>query len=621
MRSAGFVERLGIIIFVIAAGAGCSGGGATARTCQADDGCGAAARCVAGACVANAPPIAVIAAPAGPQAFALVELDGGGSADPDAPRDAVASHAWTIAAVDAPCAAPAVAGTGPLARVRFGCAGRYAIELVVRDQLGAESAPARLELDVAPYAGTPPVAAGPDVALGHLCQGEPLRCAPDGPVALSATLSAAAAQGPVRWQWTVEPPAGRPLGADRRATFTPGPDDIAPAVSIETDGTAISGDWVFRVEASDDAGVLGAAATRVSVGNRPPAVAATPPPEAPHAYDASGPRLVAEGRIPISVTDPDGDPLEPRTVTWHHAGDGDAGVFEGEDLGAALTFRVAIPYASPADAPYLAGGAGLERTIVVTVADANGAPARAELPVTVGNRPPSVVSAPSSGLGILHAFDPIARRYRATQELWRVVDPDGDPISPTGGTGDAACDRLTLLSDGAAIIECSGAYQTPSDLAAFVGLHTIAPSVADPWTATALPAAQLSIGNGLPTATSSTVTQVVTCDRPPDDALCCRWSGSVCVQYPLVIPARTYAVTPKVSDPDGDPVQVAFSAGVTPMSVRCEGGACEQATAVAPEVATCTATQATSTQTFSVTDGADSPTTPSATFSYVRSCQ
>ncbi|ACG75547.1 conserved hypothetical protein [Anaeromyxobacter sp. K] len=621
MRSAGFVERLGIIIFVIAAGAGCSGGGATPRACQADDGCGAAARCVAGACVGNAPPVAAIAPAGAPEAFALVELDGGGSADPDAPRDAIVSHAWTISAVDAPCAPPVVAGTGSLARVRFGCAGRYAVELVVRDQLGAESAPARLELDVAPYAGTPPVTAGPDVALGHLCQGEPLRCAPDGPVALTATLSAAAAQGPVRWRWTVEPPAGRALGADRRVTFSPGSDAAAAGAAIETDGGAISGDWVFRVEASDDAGVLGTAATRVSVGNRAPAIAATPPPEAPHTYEPAGPRLVAAGRIPISMTDPDGDPLEPRTVTWHHAGDGDAGAFEGDDLGDALTFRVAVPYASPADAAYLTGGAGLERTIVVTVADANGELARAELPVTVGNRPPAVTSAPSSGVGIDHAFDAVARRYRATQEVWRVVDPDGDPIWPTGGTGDAACDRLTLLSDGATIIECSGAYQDPYDLAAFIGTRTLSPSVADPWTPTALPPVQLSIGTRPPTATSSTVTQLVTCSRPPDDTFCCRWSGSICVQYPLVIPARTYTVTPQVSDADGDPVEVVFSAGVTPTHVVCEGGVCERATAIAPEVATCTGTQETVTQEFSVTDGAAWPTTPNATFTFVRSCQ
>jgi hypothetical protein len=525
-----------------------------------------------------------------------------------------------VAAVDAPCAPPAVAGTGPLAPVRFGCAGRYTVELVVRDQLGAESAPARLAVDVAPYAGTPPVTAGPDVAVGHLCQGEPLRCAPDGTLALSATLAAASAQGPVRWRWWVEPPAGRELAADRRVTFTPGPDATAPAVAIETDGTAISGDWVFRVEASDDAGVLGAAATRVSVGNRPPAITAAAPPEAPHAYEAAGPRLVAGDRIPISVADPDGDPLEPRTVAWHHAGDGDAAVFEGEDLGDALTFRVAVPYGSPADAGFLAGGPGLERTIVVTVADANGEVARAELPVTVGNRAPSVVWGPPVPATAAHAFDAIAGRYRATQELWRVVDPDGDPIWPSGGTGDAVCDRLTLLSDGAAIVECSGPYQTPYDLGAFLGVRAVAPSVADPWTATALDPAQLSIDNRAPVATSSTVTQVVTCDRPPDDAMCCRWSGSACVQYPLVIPERTYTVVPKVSDPDGDPVEVVFSAAVTPTHVVCAGGACEVARAVAPAESTCTATQSTSTQTFTATDGSGA-TSATATFTYVRTCQ
>lgn len=619
MRSAVGVGRLVVFTLVLAAGPACSGGGAGPQACQADAGCAAAARCVDGACVANAPPIAEIAAPAALQAFALAELDGSGSRDPDAPRDGVTSHAWTLTAVDAACDPPVVAGAGSLARVRFGCAGRYAVELVVRDQLGAESAPARLELDVAPYAGTPPVTAGADLALGHLCQGEPLRCAPDGAVALSAAASAAGVEGALRLRWTVEPPAGRALGADRRVTFDPGPDAASPTVSIETDGTAISGDWLFRVEASDDLGVLGTAVTRVSVTNRAPALAAEPPPEAPHAFDAAGKRLTAGGSIAIAVTDPDGDPLEPRTVAWHHAGDGE-GTFDGEDLGSALTFRVAVPYASPADAAFLLGAAGLERTVVVTVADANGAQARAELPVTVGNRPPVVLTAPAQLTAIQHEFDAIGRRYRATQELYRVADPDGDPIWPSGGTGDPACAQVTLLSDGAAIVECSAPYQRPADLRAFVGIRTLTPSIADPWAVTALPAAELSVGDRPPVVADSAAAQSLACSRPPDDAFCCRWSGDVCTQYPLVIPERTYTVVPAVSDPDGDPVDVVFSVGVTPISVICEGGTCEPASAFAESVSTCTTIQSTSRQTFTATDGFAAAGT-SGTFSYVRTCQ
>lgn len=619
MRSAVVVERLLLFTLVLASGPACSGGGAGPTACAADAGCAAAARCVEGACVANAPPVAEIAAPGALQAFALVELDGTASRDPDAPRDAVTSHAWTLTATDAACAPPVVAGTGPLARLRFGCAGRYAVELVVRDALGAESAPARLELEVAPYAGTPPLTTGADLALGHLCQGDPLRCAPDGAVALSAAASAAGVEGTVRYRWTVEPPAGRALGADRRVTFDPGPDAASPAVSIETDGAAISGDWLFRVEASDDLGVIGAGVTRVSVTNRAPVIAAEPPPEAPHAFDAAGMRLTAGGSIAIAVTDPDGDPLAPRTVAWHHAGDGE-GTFDGEDLGTALTYRVAVPYASPADGAFLLGAAGLARTVVVTVADANGEPARAELPVTVGNRPPVVLSAPAQLTAIHHEFDAIGRRYRATQELYRVADPDGDPIWPTGGTGDPACAQVTLLSDGAAIVECSIPYQRPTDLRAFVGTRTLAPSIADPWAVTVLPSAELSIGDRPPVVADSGTAQSLACSRPPDDAFCCRWSGDVCLQYPLVIPGRTYTVVPAVSDADGDPVEVVFSADVTPISVICEGGTCEPATAFADGVSTCTTTQSTSRQTFTATDGF-AAASASGTFSYVRTCQ
>ena len=79
--------------------------------CGADADCPSASRCVESACVANAAPLAAISAPAAPEAHALVDLDGSGSSDPDA-GDGAVTFAWTVSAVDAPCAPPVVAGTG-----------------------------------------------------------------------------------------------------------------------------------------------------------------------------------------------------------------------------------------------------------------------------------------------------------------------------------------------------------------------------------------------------------------------------------------------------------------------------------------------------------------------------
>ena len=60
----------------------------------------------------------------------------------------------------------------------------------MRDAMGVASAPAIASADVAPRPGGALVAAGEDVSVAHVCDGDPLRCRPaegDGTVALSAT--------------------------------------------------------------------------------------------------------------------------------------------------------------------------------------------------------------------------------------------------------------------------------------------------------------------------------------------------------------------------------------------------------------------------------------------------
>ena len=147
--------------------AACSGGaGRAPLDCDTDADCPTASRCIRSACVANAAPLAAISAPAAAEAYALVTLDGSGSSDPDDGDGAVA-FAWTVSAIDAPCEPPVVAGTGPLARIRFGCAGRHAVQLVVTDRMGARSAPALQEVAVVPATGGSLLTVGPDVVTGH----------------------------------------------------------------------------------------------------------------------------------------------------------------------------------------------------------------------------------------------------------------------------------------------------------------------------------------------------------------------------------------------------------------------------------------------------------------------
>ena len=156
-------------------------------------------------CVADVRPVAALRPLGTVEAFALVQLDGTESRDPDG-DDGVVEHVWSVRAVDARCAAPEVAGGAPLALVRFGCPGRYEVSLVVRDRLGVESAPATGQVDVLPAAGEPVVVAGPDVATDHACAGTPLVCRAVDPVLLSASADAGLAL-----RWSVEPPLDRPL--------------------------------------------------------------------------------------------------------------------------------------------------------------------------------------------------------------------------------------------------------------------------------------------------------------------------------------------------------------------------------------------------------------------------
>ncbi|HEY6002726.1 MAG TPA: hypothetical protein VIV57_07610 [Anaeromyxobacter sp.] len=430
----------------------------------------------------NSAPIARVAVPAGPlEANLVFSFDGSASADPD-PGDSIVSRAWSFRAVSAPCDPPVVAGSGQVAAVRFACPGRYAVDLTVTDQMSAQGIASK-EFDVAPYSGPALLTIGPDVSVGHACTAGPTHCTPTGPVALSATPTPDA-PADLLFGWAVEPPAGLVLDANRRVTFTPGADATSPTVLIETDGQAISGDWIFRVEARDAYGVVASGAVRVSIGNRPPVLTKTIP--APnHAFD--GVAFTSTGEVAFTVADPDGDALVDQNVEWHHVGDGPSGSFTGNVLDgpSRVTFAIVVPFTTRADAQYLIGGPGLERSIRFSISDVNGAVVSDVWPIEVGNRPPVLVNQ-LLGVSVNHVFDAGAVAYQAVAGLSRWSDPDGDPLwqVPGSSTGDPQCPQFDVIA-GVSTVGCSLAYIGTPAVANFAGNHVVAQQVQDPWVAAA----------------------------------------------------------------------------------------------------------------------------------------
>lgn len=527
--------------------AGCAPAAPAARSCSTEEECPAGARCLGSACVQNAPPSVLVTLPADPRANALLTFDASATSDPD-PGDAVVSFAWAFRALaGAACAPPAVAGTGPSATVRFGCPGRYAVDVTATDLMGA-AATSTEELDVAAPPGPPLLEVGEDLAVDHACSSAPVRCAPAGAIALSAAVPSLPA-GSVSFRWTVRPPPDRPLEAGRRVSLVPSALVASPSVAMETDGSGISGDWIFEVEARDAAGVVGAAAVRVSVRNRPPIVAETIP-VFDHAYDPATRRFLSSGNIGLVVRDPDGDPLVGRSVVGHHAGDGGAS-FLVEDQGAAIRVEVAVPYAQPSDAAYLIGGPGLERGVTFTVYDVNGGFFTESWPVVIANRAPAPVTLPPV-VSVDHAYLPESALYTATATLSTWSDPDGDPLFPVGGTGDPTCAGLTVV-DGAAGVVCAMPFNGVPAVAAFATTRALTHEVRDPWLAAPAVTTPLQIRNRPPRLTATSV---------GSGSLC--WSGTCCDPDPeLGCLGWTYGSDPVeldvaafAADDDGDPLEV-----------------------------------------------------------------
>lgn len=560
MPSSSRTRTLVTIAFTLSATSCSPSPSATPQACQDASQCSATSRCVSSTCVANAPPTAAVTLPSGPlEAGLLLSFDGSASADPDA-GDSI-SHAWVFRASAAPCAPPVVAGTGATAQVRFACPGTYAVDLTVTDQMNAHGA-ATKEFQVAQYSGPALLTLGPDVVVEHVCTDAPRRCTPASPVALSA-VPTAAAPGDVTLSWTVEPPPGLPLGETRRVVLTPGADSPTPGVSISTDGQAISGDWIFHVEARDAAGLVASGSTRVSVKNRVPIVIATiPVPN--HVFD--GAQFSASGEIPFTISDPDGDDVLAPTAEWRHVGDGQGsfgGVLNGAQ--AKILFTVQVPYSTPFDAGQLIGGGGLERTILFTVRDANGGVTSHEWPILVGNRPPALALQPPPAT-VDHTYNPLAVAYEATPSLSTWTDPDGDPLEqvPGSSTGDPSCPSFQISAAGTAVAHCSQPFGgNPLTLGVFAVPHTVEQRVRDPWAeAGAASTVHFTIGNRAPLVTT---TAPFTYGNACLGTGCCDFGppGEGCLVFRGTSPSGSATVSSRFGDPDGDPMSVFVTSGPT----------------------------------------------------------
>lgn len=532
------------------------------KGCRSNDQCPASARCEAGVCVANAAPVAAIRPISAVESFALVDLDGSDSRESSGDA-ALAEHVWAVRSLTAPCTPPEIAGLQPIARVRFGCPGRYEVSLEVRDRRGVVSAPATAQVEVVASRQAPVVIAGADLASDHACAGDPLVCRPTDPIALSASTTLPG----VALQWSVEPPRDRPLDdGTRRVWLAAGTSPGAAAAFIETDGTAISGDWIFRVEASDAYGAVGAAFTRVTIRNRLPIVVADAPAPFAHAFDGAAARFRSSGEIAWSAHDPDGDPIEIH-ATWRHVGDGGA-PFAGQLSPGKATFAIEVPYATPADALHLRGGADLARTIEVVARDSNRGEVRAVVPIEIGNTPPQPAGGPVDAR-VPHTFDAARSRYVANVQLGAWTDPDGDPLF--GGVGTAPCDAIAVV-DGVALAECSVPFEGTPAVDRIAGYRSVTAAVRDPWElARAVPVHGVEIRNSAPTLTRTTDLAGLTFTRRIG------WTGTACLTTVIVHPAE-FTAFPRVSDPDGDPVvvrSIATNGGTaSPLQALCTSPEC-----------------------------------------------
>jgi len=554
-----------------------------ASRCASAADCPADSRCRSGLCVADAPPVARIGLPSALASNLPLHFDALGSYDPD-PGDGVTAQAWAVRPVGnvpANCLPVPESGAGPLLTVVFPCGGDFEIELSVADALGVWSAPLVEQLRVASSPVPPTVATGASLRLDHACSGKPLRCTPLDPAGAETFALSAEGASPAgtafTYRWTFKVPPGL-AGPVPRVRFLPDAERPSPTVLLETDGTAIAGRWTFTVEATDARGMVAVGLQAVEVGNRPPAVSGAGPSvlSVPHAFVAgaggSGSLTASGATPPLSVADPDGDPVETGFEAIH-SGDG-TGAFVLQAGADQAAFSILVVYAGPADGRYLIGPDVL-RTIRFTARDPNGGATGAEWEVQVTNRPPRATATVPS-LSVPHRFDAVRSAYLASATLASFTDDDGDPLALDASTGSQVCAGVGREGP-AARVECSVPFQGTPAANLLAGLHAVTATVRDPWSS-ASATTGLTIENRAPRLTADAFVLPATCSSGTG---CCYYDTRLrqCLAYARKQARSSGSFSPPVVDDDGDPLLLDYAAldacaAVSPSSAVCAPGAC-----------------------------------------------
>lgn len=411
--------------------AACGGSGGEVRSCAIDADCGAGAYCIQASCVANRPPAVTLQLPAAPTTNRVLRLEATAT-DPD-PGDSIIRHTWSVIAVSAGCDSEMEPSSGARLELIFWCAGSYEVTVVAEDARSGVSAPATQTIEVAPATGLPVVVPAPASAVDHLCAGAPLTCRPaQAGAAVALPLTATVddpAGGTLTYRWRPVPPPG--ADARARVTWSHGDTSLSTDAWVETPGGSVAGNWRFRLRVTTAAGLLAEADQVVQVGNRPPELP-VPPLRLEHRY-ADGIYL-AQGALPLPVSDPDGDPVG-LTLALEETGAASCTSKLGAITAGAASLEVRCT-----DAAGLLGTAA--RGVRVRADDGNGGSAEVVVPVEIANRPPVVrlTSNPAGGsIALDHSVGPCVGSAGscfvvAGTSTFEAVDPDGDPISGLAAT-------------------------------------------------------------------------------------------------------------------------------------------------------------------------------------------
>jgi hypothetical protein len=576
------------------------------RTCESKDDCAADAWCRARACVASVPPTVALALPPpeGLRSHRVVRFDASSTFDRDQ-EDRVASWRWSVAAAAADCDPAVLTADGPILEVRFDCGGEFDVAVAAADTLGVESAPTVKRVSVALEEQPLVVEVGPDVERNHRCAGAPPACTPvddAGNVVILLQANATSSWGnALRYAWSCAPPAGREGTVDIGLSAADVP---TPVLTIRSAG-AIAGEYACAVEVADESrGIVNRAVQHVRVLNRAPVVTvqgSTTEIVAPHAFAAATGYHASAGTPPLTVVDPDGDPLvaadaaHPALGYTSHPPEASSGFFVEQRDGPSTTFHVYVPAA----APERLIGPGVSRRIEYRAMDVNGAEAAVAWEVRVANRPPRNTSPPQ--LSVDHWYDPGTRSYAALASGITFVDDDGDPLVPLGTTHPLCRGLYFEPGTTRALIGCEVAYDGGPSLRSLATAHGVGVLVKDPW-ATTTETVLVTVRNRSPTVATETFR--VPTSWSASDATC----AEVGTGYNQHLGGEARGAL-AISDPDGDPVTVgvidAVEAGMTPAAFQCAQSVCPEVTVGLPawENFRC-ANGATGSVTLRATDGA-----------------